>query len=327
MSRKKTLSGKKKIALMIGAAALVGGTAVVMTGTSNASAACDGFAQAVRNNENFIAGQRANPDAQSEARIANREAVIRQINLQQEAAGCAQGSGGGDQAAAPAQPPAGEGQAAGGAGAGGDAGATGEVVCAGQNLTFSNDGGAPAASSGQFPIGTQLKVTNLANNKTTTVEVTSTSGSCALLNAAAFEQVREAGKNVIRQVRIERLGAGAGGGEAAEPPAAEQPPADDAGDQAGDGGGGADQGGAAGEVVCAGSTVTLSGEGGAPAASSGQFPVGTQLKVTNLDNDKSTTVEVTSTSGSCALLNNAAFEQVREPGKFLIRNARIERVG
>ncbi|WP_349307756.1 hypothetical protein [Streptomyces sp. HNM0645] len=317
MSRKKTLSGKKKIALMIGATALVGGTAIVMTGTSNASAACDGLAQAVRNNENFIAGQRANPDAQSEARIANREAVIRQINLQQEAAGCAKGSGGGDQTAASAQPEADGGQAAGGTGAGGDA--AGEVVCAGQNLTFSNDGGAPAASSGQFPIGTQLKVTNLANDKTTTVEVTSTSGSCALLNAAAFEQVREAGKNVIREVRIERLGAGGGGGEAAEPPAAEQPPADQAG--------GGDQAGAAGEIVCAGSTVTLSGEGGAPAASSGQFPVGTRLKVTNLDNDKSTTVEVTSASGSCALLNNAAFEQVREPGKFLIRNARIERVG
>lgn len=43
-----------------------------------------------------------------------------------------------------------------------------------------------------------------------------------------------------------------------------------------------------GEVVCAGSTVTLSGEGGAPAASSNQFPVGTQLRVTNLDNNKST---------------------------------------
>ncbi|MFD7228991.1 hypothetical protein [Streptomyces sp. NPDC059881] len=320
MSRKKTLSGKKKIALMIGAAALVGGTAVVMTGTSQASVACDGLAQAIRNNENFIAGQRANPDAQSAARIANREAVIAQINVQQEASGCEVGQGageggGGDQAAAPAQPSAGQGQAAGG----GAAGAAGEVVCAGQNLTFSNDGGAPAASSGQFPIGTQLKVTNLANNKTTTVEVTSTSGSCALLNAAAFEQVREAGKNVIRQVRIERLGAGgAGGDDAAQPPAEEQPPADDSGDQAG---------GVAGEVVCAGSTVTLSGEGGAPAASSSQFPAGTKLKVTNLDNNKSTTVEVTSVSGSCALLNNAAFEQVREPGKFLIRNARIERVG
>ncbi len=80
-------------------------------------------------------------------------------------------------------------------------------------------------------------------------------------------------------------------------------------------------------MVCAGSTVTLSGEGGAPAASSGEFPVGTQLKVTNLDNNKSTTVEVTSGSGSCVLLNNAAFEQVREPGKFLIRRAVIERVG
>ncbi len=79
--------------------------------------------------------------------------------------------------------------------------------------------------------------------------------------------------------------------------------------------------------MCAGSTVTLSGEGGAPAASSNQFPAGTRLKVTNLDNGKSTTVEVTSASGSCVLLNDAAFEQVREPGKFLIRKARIERVG
>jgi hypothetical protein len=73
--------------------------------------------------------------------------------------------------------------------------------------------------------------------------------------------------------------------------------------------------------------VTLSGEAGAPAASSNQFPQGTKLKVTNLDNNKSTVVTVTSTSGSCALLNNAAFELVREPGKFLIRHARIERVG
>jgi hypothetical protein len=80
-------------------------------------------------------------------------------------------------------------------------------------------------------------------------------------------------------------------------------------------------------VVCAGSTVTLSGEGGDAAASSGTFPIGTTLKVTNLDNNKSTTVKVTSTSGSCVLLNNAAFEQVREPGKFLIRRAVIRKVG
>ncbi|WP_315986108.1 hypothetical protein [Streptomyces sp. t39] len=64
MSRRKTLGVRKKIALVAGAAALVAGTAIVMTGTSQASVACDGLAQAVRNNENFIAGQRAAPDAQ-----------------------------------------------------------------------------------------------------------------------------------------------------------------------------------------------------------------------------------------------------------------------
>jgi hypothetical protein len=73
--------------------------------------------------------------------------------------------------------------------------------------------------------------------------------------------------------------------------------------------------------------VTLSGEAGAPAASSDRLPVGTKVKVTNLDNGRSTTVAVTSASGSCVLLNDAAFEQVREAGKFLIRHARIERVG
>ncbi|QIP86835.1 hypothetical protein GLX30_25575 [Streptomyces sp. Tu 2975] len=230
MSRKKTLSGKKKLALLVGAAAMAGGTAIVMTGTSQASVACDGLAQAVRNNENFIAGQQANPDAQSEARIANREAVIAQIRVQQEAAGCDAGEGGGQAAAPPAeQPPAeappteegagedqgaGEGQDAGqdqGAGQGDQAGeeaggAVGEVVCAGSTVTLSGEGGAPAASSSEFPVGTQLKVTNLDNDKSTTVEVTSVSGSCALLNNAAFEQVREAGKFLIRNARIERVG-------------------------------------------------------------------------------------------------------------------------
>ncbi|THA44952.1 hypothetical protein E6R62_36100, partial [Streptomyces sp. A1136] len=59
------------------------------------------------------------------------------------------------------------------------------------------------------------------------------------------------------------------------------------------------------DVVCPGSTVTLSGEAGAPAASSSTFPVGTKLKVTNLDNGHATTVTVNGPSGSCALLNNA----------------------
>ena len=49
--------------------------------------------------------------------------------------------------------------------------------------------------------------------------------------------------------------------------------------------------------------------------------------MTNLDNDKSITVEVTGASGSCVLLNDAAFEEVREPGKFPIRRAVVELAG
>ncbi|MCP3817478.1 septal ring lytic transglycosylase RlpA family protein [Streptomyces sp. A3M-1-3] len=229
MSRKKTLSRKKKVVLLISAAALAGGTAIVMTGTSQASVACDGLATALSNNEKFIAGQRANPDAQSDARIANRQAVIEEIKRKQAASGCEVGEGGGE--AAPEQPPeqqqpADPGEAAppaeptgepteaappaggneGGNEGGNQGGAAGEVVCAGSTVTLSGEGGAPAASSNQFPVGTQLKVTNLDNSKSTTVEVTSVSGSCALLNDAAFEQVREPGKFLIRKARIERVG-------------------------------------------------------------------------------------------------------------------------
>ncbi|MGW1895540.1 hypothetical protein ACWCP6_35650 [Streptomyces sp. NPDC002004] len=223
------------------------------------------------------------------------------------------GGGGG------AQGGKGQGKAAGQAAgqAAGGAQAKGEVVCPGSTVTLSGEGGAPGATSGQFPVGTLLKVTNLDNNKSITVPVTGPSGSCALLNNTAFEQVHEPGKNLIRRARIERVGqAGGQGGAQGQDQAAGQ-----AAGQAADGGK------PEGEVVCPGSTVTLSGEGGAPGATSGQFPVGTKLKVTNLDNNKSITVPVTGPSGSCALLNNTAFDQVHEPGKNLIRRARIERVG
>ncbi|MEU6762721.1 hypothetical protein ABZ916_09370 [Streptomyces sp. NPDC046853] len=214
MSRKKTLSRRKKVALLVGAAALVAGTAVVMTGTSQASVACDGLATALTNNEKFIAGQRANPDAQSAARIANREAVIEEIRRKQAASGCEGGEdaeagagAGGDVAQPPAEEPGDEATtAAPPADGGSDAGAEGEVVCAGSTVTLSGEGGAPAASSNEFPVGTQLKVTNLDNAKSTTVEVTSTSGSCVLLNNEAFEEVREPGKFLIRKARIERVG-------------------------------------------------------------------------------------------------------------------------
>ncbi|MFD8256500.1 RlpA-like double-psi beta-barrel domain-containing protein [Streptomyces werraensis] len=231
MSRRRSLGPKKKLALLVGAATVAGGGAFVMATTSNASppaattrsaansTVCQGLATALGNNERFIADQRANPDAQSQARIANREAVVAQIKVQQEASGCAVGeSAQGSQPAqpeqpAPSQPAAGgqEGQAGqdGQTGQDGQAGggaAAGEQVCNGSTVTLSGEAGAPAASSNQFPAGTKLKVTNLDNNKSTTVEVTSVSGSCVLLNNAAFEQVREPGKFLIRRAVIEKVG-------------------------------------------------------------------------------------------------------------------------
>ncbi|WP_370467756.1 hypothetical protein [Lentzea flava] len=177
---------------------------------------CGGLDKALQNNLNFIAGQKANPDAQSEARIANRQAVVDLIQQRRKAAGC-KGDGGaaqgnanqgnnnagnqgnanagnqGQNTAAP-KPDANQG------------GASGQQVCQGSTVTLSGEGGAPAASSGEFPIGTTLKVTNLDNNKSTTVKVASVSGSCALLNNAAFEQVREPGKFLIRNAKIEKIG-------------------------------------------------------------------------------------------------------------------------
>ncbi|MER5217293.1 hypothetical protein ABT063_43915 [Streptomyces sp. NPDC002838] len=202
---------------MVGAAAVAGGGAFVMASTSNAagpqsaadSTVCQGLATALGNNQKFIDGQRADPDAQSEARIANREAVIAEIERKQEASGCVVGESAQDsratqpaEAAQPAQSaPASQAPAAGNGGA-----ATGQQVCNGSTVTLSGEGGAPAASSNQFPAGTKLKVTNLDNDKSTTVEVTSVSGSCVLLNNAAFEQVREPGKFLIRRAVIEKVG-------------------------------------------------------------------------------------------------------------------------
>ncbi|MFE6759878.1 hypothetical protein ACFVDQ_40785 [Streptomyces sp. NPDC057684] len=242
MSRRRRMGPRKKAALAVSAALVAGGAAFALASTGNAAPVaqnaqvCQGLETAIANNQKFIDGQRAAPDAQSEARIANREAVIAEIRRKEAASGCEAGDGAGDGAQA-------------GAGADDAAGAGAQA----------GDGADDAA------------------------------GGMETVTAAPPDTVT-----------------------------AEPDPTDAAGGAGGD---------AAGEQVCAGSTVTLSGEGGAPAASSGQFPAGTKLKVTNLDNGKSTSVEVTSVSGSCVLLNNSAFEQVREPGKFLIRNARIEKVG
>ncbi|MFJ3333408.1 hypothetical protein [Streptomyces sp. NPDC086766] len=250
MSRRRKLGTKKKVALLVSAAAVAGGGAFAMAATSNAaqpqsprtlsapdSTVCQGLATALGNNQKFIDGQKANPDAQSAARIANREAVIEQIKVQQKAAGCtvgesaqdSQGAQNGRQAGQQGGRQAGQqggrqagqqaGQQGGGAqqtaqppqtapagNGGGGAAASGQQVCKGSTVTLSGEGGAPAASSSQFPAGTTLKVTNLDNNKSTTVKVTSVSGSCVLLNNAAFEQVREPGKFLIRRAVIEKVG-------------------------------------------------------------------------------------------------------------------------
>jgi hypothetical protein len=217
-------SGRHRKQATVGLAALLGVAGVTATAialsspASNAAEApkenCGGLDTALQNNLNFIAGQQANPDAQSAARIANRQAVVDLIQQRRQVAGCTANvaANNGQAAAAPgnsgnapgkAQAPGQQKQEQAAAGAGA---AVGQVVCPGSTVTLSGEGGAPAASSNQFPAGTKLKVTNLDNSKSTTVEVTSVSGSCTLLNNAAFEQVREPGKFLIRRARIERVG-------------------------------------------------------------------------------------------------------------------------
>jgi hypothetical protein len=278
----------------IGLAALlaVGGAAVAAIafsgGNSEASAAesCSGLDAALRNNLDFIAAQQASPDAQSEARIANREAVVDQLQQRRQVAGCT-----GDLVAQPV-----------------DTGGSGES-CAGldtalrNNLTFIAAQRASPDAQSAARIENRQAVVDLIQQRR---------------QAAGCTAVVEAGQP-----------AGAPAAEAPATQAPADPPATgDPADPAATGAPAAPPVDAdAGEIVCPGATVTLSGEAGAPAASSSEFPVGTRLKVTNLDNGRSTTVEVTSAAGSCVLLNDAAFEQVREAGKFLVRRARVERVG
>lgn len=88
MSRKRKSGLKYKAIAGVGAAVLAVGIAAVTVNTSQAAENCAGLDQALQNNQNFIAAQQANPDAQSEARIANRQAVIDLIQQRRQAAGC-----------------------------------------------------------------------------------------------------------------------------------------------------------------------------------------------------------------------------------------------
>ena len=207
--RRQRFSGTtRRIVLGVSAVALAGGAFAVGTGMSSAGENCAGLDQALRQNLQFIAAQRAAPDAQSTARIANRQAVVDLIDQRRQVAGCTAdvagsvpGAGGqqGGAGEQPATPPTAAAPADPGTGGG-------DVVCKGSTVTLSGEAGAPFASSGTFPIGTTLKVTNLDNGKSITVTVRTTSGSCVLLNDAAFEQVREPGKFLIRRAVIERVG-------------------------------------------------------------------------------------------------------------------------
>ncbi|MET8762367.1 hypothetical protein [Lentzea sp. NPDC004782] len=243
---------------------------------SNAAEDCGGLDTALQNNLNFIAGQQANPDAQSDARIANRQAVVNLIQQRRKAAGC------GNNVQAKAE----KGQAA-----------TSGEDCGGLDKALQNNLNFIAGQKANPDAQSQARIAN----RQAVVDLIQQRRKAAGCKGDGGANNDQGNNNAGNQ------------GQATTQPDANQ--------------GNNNGGGASGQQVCNGSTVTLSGEGGAPAASSNQFPAGTTLKVTNLDNNKSTTVKVTSVSGSCVLLNNAAFEQVREPGKFLIRRAKIEKIG
>jgi rare lipoprotein A (peptidoglycan hydrolase) len=183
--------------------------------------------------------------------------------------------------------------------------AANQNACNAAALTFFADTAAPSVTSNVFPVGTQLKITNLDNSKSTTVAVTGVSGSCALLNTAAMDQIRETGKNVVRRNTVEVVGAAAANPAAPAAPAGNAP---------------------AGGGACNGTALTFFADTAAPSVTSNVFPVGTQLKITNLDNGKSTTVPVTGVSGSCALLNTAAMDQIRETGKNVVRRNTVIRL-
>lgn len=265
---------------MLAVAAVAGGIFAFSGTDSNAAEDCGGLDQALQNNLNFIAGQQANPDAQSDARIENRQAVVNLINQRRAAAGC------GDNVQA--KPEANQ-----AAVSGEDCGGLDKALR--NNLNFIAGQKASPDAQSQARIANRQAVVDLIQQRR---------------KAAGCEG--DGGAGNVNQGNVNQ----GNNNQATAQPAPQQPDADETGN-----------GGASGQQVCNGSTVTLSGEGGAPAASSGEFPIGTTLKVTNLDNNKSTTVKVASVSGSCVLLNNAAFEQVREPGKFLVRRAVIEKIG
>src|SRR5947208_15033448 len=88
MSGVTTINWTRKLAVFGGVAAILAAILVLSTRASHAGESCAALDTALQNNLNFIAGQQANPDAQSAARIANRQAVVDLIQLRRQVAGC-----------------------------------------------------------------------------------------------------------------------------------------------------------------------------------------------------------------------------------------------
>lgn len=194
-------------------------------------------------------------------------------------------------------------------------GVAGKEVCSGQPVKTANSKGPAGVLSDQFPVGTLLRLSNPANGRAITVSVTGTSTGCAVLNTAALDSLSsaEAGQNgmtsLLRRIRVEIVG----NAPAPTPTIRTSPSRVRAS-------------GTVGQVVCDGATVGLSAVGGAPGAFSSQLPVGTSVRVTNLDNGKQTTVPIVGVGTGCVVLNSAAFNLVGESGKNVIKRAQIERV-
>lgn len=79
---------QRKIAGVAAIGVTLGVAFAVATGTSQAGENCQGLDTAVGNNLAFIADQLVFPDALSEARIANRQAVIDLLEDRRHLAGC-----------------------------------------------------------------------------------------------------------------------------------------------------------------------------------------------------------------------------------------------
>lgn len=185
----------------------------------------------------------------------------------------------------------------------------GKEVCSGRPLSAVASTGPAGVASDQFPVGTSLRITNLTNGRAITVSVTGAAAGCAVLNSAAFDALRSAEPDAaLRRVRVEIVG------NAPAPTSVRSATSR------------VRASGVVGQVVCDGATVGLSAVGGAPGAFSSQLPVGTSVRVTNLDNGRQTTVRVVGVGPACVVLNSAAFGLVGESGKNVIQRAQVEKV-